>query len=394
MKSRKGESLTLFRLAFACLYASVGVFYPYYALYFKSLGITYSRIGILIAISGVVTLLISQFWGYLADVVISKRAVLAISTLGCSLMFLGFSFGSLFWHFVILMLFQRFFASPRAHVINSLLLHHPGGKENFALVRSYGSIGFIIMNFMTGYLAASLGLTIIFPLYLLVSLFLLLIIRYLPERKFEDDGEAPHGFWHIQKELLKNPCIVFLLLVVFFHQSAHASATIFLTFVIQENGGNEAVIGMLYSYAAALEVPMFFMLDRVIRAVGEIKLILLAIVAQLVRWLLTYTADSLADFIIIQSLHCISFGVFYLSAASYINRMAPERLKASAQTLMGLVYYGFSVIFSQLVGGRIADLVGLKGLYLFVSGVAVIALFFWTRLAAVHNMHERHVKGQ
>ena len=385
MKQRQSDRLTIFRLAFACLYSSVGVFYPYYALYFKSTGITYSQIGILIATAGVVTLLISQFWGYIADMVISKRAVLAIGTVGCTLFFLGFNFGYLFWHFFILMLFQRIFASPRAHVINSLLLHHPGGREHFALIRSYGSLGFIIMNFLTGHLAAGLGLRVIFPLYLAVSLLFLITIRHIPEQKYQRDEDVPHGFWHVQKELLKNPCIVGLLLVVFFHQSAHSSATVFLTFVIQEKGGNESVIGLFYSFAAVLEVPMFFILDRLIRAVGEVRLILVAILAQILRWLLVLFADSLLDFIIVQSLHCITFGVFYLAAASYINRQAPERLKASAQTLLGVVYFGFSVIVSQLLGGRIADIAGLKGLYLFATAVVVVALAFWFRLARVHN---------
>ncbi len=376
-------SLMNFRFAYALLYAAVGVVFPYYVLYFKSVGISYSQIGVLIAMRGVVVILFSQFWGYIADILIGKRAVLVIATIGSGAFFAGLYFGDVFWYFLILLFFQRMFFMSRSHVLNSLLFVQPGGRENFALIRAYGSLGFIVVNVLTGKIAASLGLSVIFPLYLLVSLFILVQIAYLPKEDTEEKHSRTHGFWHVQSTLLKNPCILFLLLVVFFYRCAHAVATIYLSFMIKENGGNEAMVGIFFSYAAVLEIVVFFLLDRIIASVGEVRLIAVAIAAQAVRWLLTYYADSLNDFFIIQSLHCITFGVFYLSAASYINRKAPEKLKASAQTLLGMVYFGFSIIVSQVIGGKIADIKGLRDLYLYVLIFVGIAFLFWIKLALV-----------
>lgn len=377
----KSRPLTLFRISFALLYSSVGVLFPYYVLYFKSVGLDYAQIGMLLATSGIVTLLFSQLWGYTADVLLGKRMVLTLTTIGCATFFLGLKFAYLFWHFLILIFFLRFFSTPRAHVINSLLFLQPGGKENFALVRSYGSLGFIVMNLVTGKLSTALGLDVIFPLYAFVSLLFLISIWSLPEPQQPFRTSKTYSFWHVQKILLKNPCILLLLIVVFFHQSAHSSGTIYLSFVIKENGGNEAIIGLFYSYAAVLEIPLFFILDRIIAVVGEVKLIAIAIIAQIIRWILTFFAVNLDEFFIIQSLHCITFGLFYLAGASYINRQSPDELKASAQTLLAMVYFGVALMFSQIVGGTIAEIKGLRALYLFTSAFAGIGFIVWIKLA-------------
>ena len=367
----------------------MGVLSPFYVLYFKSVGLDYAQIGILLATSGIVTLLFSQLWGYIADVLIGKRAVLTLTTIGCASFFLGLKYAYFFWHFLVLIFFLRFFATPRTHVINSLLFLQPGGKENFALIRSYGSLGFIVMNLFTGKLSAALGLPVIFPLYVLVSLLFLISIWYLPEPHKPSRKSKTYRFWTVQKLLLKNPCILLLLIVIFFHQSAHSSATIYLSFVIKENGGNEAIIGLFYSYAAVLEIPLFFILDRIIAGIGEIKLLAIAIIAQILRWILTFFAHNLDEFFIIQTLHCITFGLFYLSAASYINRQSPPELRASAQTLLGMVYFGVATVFSLTVGGSIAEIKGLRMLYLFASAFAGIGFIVWVKLALTHRrMHQ------
>ena len=385
MNSTTHRSFIPFRLAFALLFSSVGVFYPYYVLYFKSIGIQYSQLGLILALQGIVAVLFSQLWGYVSDMLISKKMVLGISTIGCGAFFVGLYYGYLLWHFIILIFLLTLFSTPRQHILNSILFHQPGGRERFGFNRAYGSLGFIVMNIITGKCAAALGLTVIFPLYLFVSLLFLIVLVYLPEDRNCHTERKPWGFWKVQYELLKDRRILLLLLVVFFNQCAHCVATIYLSFIINDLDGNEAMVGLFFSYAALLEIPTFFILDRLIASVGEIRLIAIAILSQALRWLLTYYADSLNDFFIIQSLHCLTFGVFYLATASYMNRKSPPELRASAQTLLGMVYFGIAVIVGQSVGGFIAQIKGLRELYLFILVFVAIAFLFWIKLAVASS---------
>ena len=60
--------------------------------------------------------------------------------------------------------------------------------------------------------------------------------------------------------------------------------------------------------------------------------------------------------------------------SSYINKTVAQSLRASGQTLLGMVDYGFSKCFASLVGGLLADIWGVGTVYLCCSGLAMAAM--------------------
>jgi MFS family permease len=136
---------------------------------------------------------------------------------------------------------------------------------------------------------------------------------------------------------------------------------------------------------------------------GAPTLIAFSAAVQAVRWLLVWRAPSAEAIVFISTLHCITFGLFYAAAVSYANDHAPPELKASAQTLFALIYFGVASLGGNLLGGLIvkggplehilmqavAHLVPgelatpLRNLYLFSSLCATIAFFCALRLKRI-----------
>ncbi len=80
----------------------------------------------------------------------------------------------------------------------------------------------------------------------------------------------------------------------------------------------------------------------------------------------------------IQLLQGPSFALFMNGTVYYIDEMAPEELKATAQTFATSMYFGVSGIVGSYGGGWMIDNYGLKTLYLigFCISIAISVLFF------------------
>ena len=79
--------LTLFWFAY---FGSLGVFYPYFALYLReNAGLTGTQVGMVLAISPLIGMIAQPLWGQVADRTGARTRVLAFLTLGTALGYLG-----------------------------------------------------------------------------------------------------------------------------------------------------------------------------------------------------------------------------------------------------------------------------------------------------------------
>ena len=87
--------LTLFWFVY---FGSLGIFYPYFALYLReNAGLTGTEVGLILAISPLVGMLAGPFWGQLADRTGARSRMLALLTLGTALGYLGLGSAAGFW---------------------------------------------------------------------------------------------------------------------------------------------------------------------------------------------------------------------------------------------------------------------------------------------------------
>lgn len=344
-----------FRVMFFLSHAPVGILFPFFMLFLRqNVGLRDSTITLFTALSGLTYVLFQQPWGYLADIVFSKKALLLANLLVSA---------GLFWLMghvkdlaLLLLIFLAFqiFSTSIVQLLHGLLFVNAGGHSWFGTVRAYASLGFIVANTAVGVTADKWtcgDLRFIFPMYFAVNVLAAMWLLMLPERRVFADH--PIGFWQVQRYFLKQPTMRWFLFTACVYQIGHSLSYAFQSFLMVELGADMRVVSSSYSLAALLELPVFFLASRLVQRFGETRLIAFAAAVQAVRWLLVWTAQSPEAIVLTSTLHCITFGVFYAAAVSYANGHAPLHLKASAQTLFAIVYFGLANLLSNLLGGLI-----------------------------------------
>lgn len=384
----------------------IGFYLPFFVLHLRDeVGLTPLQISYVFSIGGLVMLLFQQAWGYAADVWFSKRTLLILTTVGSGLLFAVLGGIRDFSALISIYFFYTVLSTPVFQLQHALLFTHEGSHHRFGGIRAYGSLGFVVANMAAGIVADRFTggrVWFVFPAYLATAIVAALIAARLPERRHVN----PHRptFVAVQTFFMRRPEVALFLLMVFFYQAAHTLSYALQGLLMAGLGADNRTIAMSYSLAAVLEIPVFFAANRLIRRFGEMRLMAAAAATQAVRWVLVWAADTPQQIVMISALHAITFGVFFACAVSYMNTHAGPYYKASAQTLLALVYFGMASLIGNLAGGQVmsggilasfasraAAWIGLPdhgdlaNLYLFSAFLAVLALV----LAIAHLALER-----
>ena len=383
-----------FRLIFFFIQMPVAVLMPYFFLHLREVvGMTIPQVSYVSMVTGVAILLTQQGWGYLADVHISKRRLIWINSLLASVVFLAIaplrSFGAILVAFFIYQILN----TPIVQLLHGFLFMHPDSHHRFGLLRAWGSLGFVVANIGIGFAADKMtngNIGFIFPLMAVLSMTGASLLMLLPDHP-PLGGKRP-TFMEVQSFFFRRPEVAAFLGVVLLYQAAHSFSYTVQSFLMRDMGADKGIVGMSYSLAALTELPFFFAANRILRRYGELRVIAFAAVVQAVRWMLVWNATGPGEIVLISALHGITFGCFYVSAVSYMNRHAGPQYKASAQTLVALAYFGVAQLLGNLLGGMVAgegwvaqvmaklvifmglpDRGPLRNLYIFSAALALLA---------------------
>lgn len=392
---RETSRFALFRALFFTVYALIGIMFPFFVLHLKNdIGLSGREISYVTGIGGVTVILFQQLWGYIGDVVISKKRLVLLTILGSGLLFLWMGQMRSFWPLLgVAFLFHITFSAIN-QLMHGFLFMHQGGEARFGPIRAYASLGFIAANVGVGQVSDSFtagDLDFIFPVFLGVCVFSALLLALIPEVA-APPVERP-SFFQVQMHFVSRPGVRLFLLMVFFYQGAHTLSYTMQSVLLAEMGAENTVVAFCYSAAAILELPIFFAATRLRHRFGDTRLLLFAAAVQTVRWLLVWQAQTPGEVIAISMSHAVTFGLFYAAAVGYINGHAGPHYKASAQTMLAFVLYGLAAVFGNFVGGQVlqggslqpwmhtvvVDLLGLpdygplRSLYVFCAALAAVS---------------------
>ncbi len=102
------------------------------------------------------------------------------------------------------------------------------------------------------------------------------------------------------------------------------------------------------------------------------------------RWFLYSQITSLQMILLVQLLHGLSFGAYYVAGVVYTRERAPEGLSATAQALFSGTALGLAGIVGGMLGGYLYDRVGVMNLFRFCGLAATFALLLFL-LAPSHT---------
>lgn len=126
-------------------FAFVGAFSPYFTLYLQAASLSATEIALLMSLMQLMRILAPNLWGWLAERLGMRVAIVRLSALmslvGFSGFFLTTEFGGLF----AAMALMAFFWSAALPLIEGLAFSHLGDEAHrYGSIRVWGSVGFVV----------------------------------------------------------------------------------------------------------------------------------------------------------------------------------------------------------------------------------------------------------
>lgn len=327
------------------------MFGTYFALYLQSLGFAAAQIAVLMSLQQFVRIATPFFWGWLADRLHRRTAIIRVTLLMATgvftLLFWVGGYGSLFAVFVAMFAFWSA-ALPlfEANVIATV----EGDSGRYARIRMWGSTGFIVAVLLAGSALDHLPMRSLLWMVLGMLVLAALSSMAIPEhRPAAGATAARQSIWPI----LRRPEVMALFAACFLMMASQASIFVFYSIYMVESGHSKSTVGILWSMGVVAEIAIFLTLPKLNARFAPQSLFSFSFAVTAVRYLLIgWFPGSLALQLLAQSLHAFTFGTWHAAAMGMLHQFFPAQFGTRGQAL----YTGFSFGIGGALGGVVAGM--------------------------------------
>lgn len=394
--------LTLFWFIY---FGSLGIFFPYFSLYLReNAGLSGTELGVILAIPPLVGMIAQPFWGQVADRTGARGRILALLTLGSALGYLGLGFAQGFWPIIFTTAALALLGTAVFPILTSVSfgILRGAGPHAFGHVRVWGTIGFFVLvvgfpmllnarRASVGLATAAAtvsqpGLELMFPV-MAGLVFVAACVAVLLPRKGAVTLRAARGDW---RELLRNRTFVrFLLFALIAHFLMHGPMWLFPLFVRSRGGDMDTIRGM-WILMLIVEIPLVLATGSGLKRIGARGLLAVGVLVGGLRWSLCALVVNPHLLFAVQALHGVTVVGLNLGSPLYLDAVAPEKLRSTAQGVFSMVSVGIAGIVSNIAAGWLVDRGGTDLLYLIcgIGSLALGALAPWILPAAARHSEE------
>jgi PPP family 3-phenylpropionic acid transporter len=370
--SRPAQSLN-FALFFFAYYGYVGIFSPYASLYFADRGLSATHIGILMSLMQVMRIFGPNLWGWVADQSRRRVLVLRLTSVAAALSFCGMFVGQTFVFFFALMVMVNLFTSAQGPISEALMLSSMRGDlTHYGRLRLWGSVGFIVVVTLSGYVLDWQGIQ-------LMPWIALLMLAMVTSVTFSMNEEpVPHHSHDSSsvRQLLARKSVLSFFVSTFLMIAAHSSLYVYYSLYLSDIGYSKAVIGMMWSLGVIAEILFFFYQAPLFRRFGVRQLMLFSLAVGLVRFLMiAWGAESLWILLLAQVLHAATFGVHHSASVVTLQRWFAGPLQARGQALYISISYGLGGTLGGLLLSACWDTFGAQLVYLLAAVMSLLGFF-------------------
>ena len=377
LRARSDDGLNRIRLFFLLYQAGLGIYYTFFVVYLEQeRGLGGLEIGALLAISPLMTLLVTPLWGRVADARGSRQTMLRWALMGAALGALFVAFPRDFWPLLVAVAFFMLFqvaVVPLSDGLVATAAHQrrvPYGK-----LRWWGSIGLAFGSMFFGLVLNVSGLGSLF--YFFAGLMFLAMLAAWRMVSDEPPAVASAGSGHI-RELLRDGPLARFLLVAGLGAVGMAMTYSYVYLHLAQLGASGGLIGAISALGALAEALSMHQGDRLMQRWGAPRVYAIG---------LSFFAASCVLFAVISNpwwgllamfINGIGMGLQWPAGVTYVAWRAPAAHAAGAQSLKVTVTFGISSLIASQLGGVVYDVAGSQKLMAVSGGIliAAVVLFF------------------
>lgn len=371
-----------YKIYYFLYFAVVGINEPYLNLYWYHLGLSGSHIGVLTSIPNFIQIFCPFIWTALADARGMASRIFVFNIWVSLIAFSGFLFFYGYRDFIIIMLIYSIFKSPIIPIANAMTLEHLKGKRGeFGKIRAWGSVGYIFTAVIIGSLIDHYGSRTI-PISVVFTLFLCALSSLL---KFKSLKEGTEQIGKEYLVLMKNVnFLIFLVSSLVLRLSSGAYQTLF-TIYLEKIGISKGSAGIAWSIGVASEIIIMMYWPALLKRFGIKKLIASGFVASAIRWYLYSIVDDPVLIFLLQLLHGLTFGAFYLGAVTFVDITVAENLRNSGQGIFAAVTYGIGGVLGNYFSGFLFDKIDTDLIFKISSLIAAIATVIFMKFVIIKD---------
>ena len=355
-------------------FAGVGFSTPFLPLYWKGLGFTYLQIGSLVALASAAGAAMLVPIGAWSDRIHRRHPFIVTGSLLVSACFLAYPLIRSFVTFAVLQAIVGVGSTMSQAIAAALgadLFAASREGRSFAEVRAWGTIGFI----------GTMGAAAFFPglvqgrelflatglLYLSAALSVLLV-----GKPVQGGGRAELSFQGVGAVLGSRNTRAFVAAYLLGYMALMpATANLSLYLKSFDPSVSPRIIPLAYAISAGCELPFLFIMGWAADRFGRMLPLRICFIVLPIRLALYAVATVPTTALALQATHGLTFSVLAVVPFAFMADAAPPRYRATGQAILNAAGSA-AYALGPLAAGRIADLVGIRNLYLFLATVAVI----------------------
>ena len=336
-----------------------------------------TEVGFVLAIAPLIGMFAQPFWGQVADRTGARSRMLAFLTMGTALGSLGLGAAKGFWLILAAAVPLAVVGTAIFPIMTSvsLAILRDAGRHAFGNVRVWGTVGYFVVvmafpwmleQFRTADATSAAsgvsqpGLGLMFPVTAGLVFAAACIAFFLPKRGAVA-LRAARGDW---RELLHNrPFMGLLFFSLVAHFLMHGPMWLFPLFV-RSRGGDLGTIRSMWILMLLVEIPLVLLTGSGLKRLGARGLLIAGVSVGGLRWFLSAVTKDATLLFAVQALHGVTVVGLNLGSPLYLDAVAPEKLRSTAQGILSMVGAGVAGVASNLTAGWFIDRAGIDMLYL------------------------------
>ena len=381
---RNGIAISVFWFTF---FGALGIFFPYYSLYLKeNAGLSGTQLGLVLSVTPLVGIVAQPFWGQVADRTGARSLLVGFLAMVAAAGFVLLGLAQGFVPILLAAVFLAFFSTPVIPLSVSVALaaFRFSGPHAYGFARSWGTVGFLASVLVFPLVLDQVqqwrrlgpipggpsepGLGAMFLGTAAIVLLASALALALPREGIVSQ-RAGRGEWRV---LLRRGPMRRMLIFAF-------SAYLFVTgpmgllpVYVRAQGGTLETVQNMWILMLIVEIPLILCTGMGLKRIGARGLLAAGVLAGGVRWTVCGLTANPYLLYPVQMLHGVMVTGLMMGGPLYVDRVAPGRLRSTAQGLVAMVGLGLGGIASNTAAGWILDHFGANTPYVIGGAGALV----------------------
>lgn len=348
---------------------------PFISAYYKRIGLSFTQIGVLLAIGPIFAIFIQPLWAMLSDRTGKRKLLLILLALCTAGAYLLYYLGESFAVCLLAVLVVSLFSLALLPLCDALVIDRANAYGfPFARIRIGGTLGYAAMVFGAGmFLEKFDGAQ--FAVAAVAYLLFAGAVMLLPQGGArEEAAPARREAAPARESIFDTSEILFVLALALIESLGLGFCGSFMGSYAVELGFGSSLIGVLSCISALSEVPILLFAGKLVDRFGEIPLLIFSGVMMSLRLFLT-GMGLVPAMISAQLLQSVTYMTTYICCTQYISKHVRAGKMSQGQSALAIVQSGLAAVASNLFGGMLVDAVGTRQAFFAVAaGVLVVAL--------------------